>query len=113
MPLASRIGKMRESLTLQSNTEATSTGTGRRTENWATYATVPGEYLQPGSGTEQFQQSAVVAELVIMFRIRHRTDVYAKHRVLWKGQTLQILAPPILVTRVGSRFLLLQCGLAQ
>ncbi len=112
-PLAPRLGAMRESLQLQSNTETTSTGTGFRTAGWTTYATVPGEYLQPGSGTEQWQQGAVVAELGPRFRIRYRTDVRAKHRVLWRGQTLSILAPPIPVMRVGNRFLELQCGAQQ
>lgn len=108
-----RIGPMRESLVLQSNAETTSTGTGRRTPNWTTYATVPGEYIQPTGGTEQLQQSAVVAELGPRFRIRYRTDVQAKHRVLWKGQTLQLLGPPIPVVKVGNRFLELQTGLMQ
>lgn len=107
------IGPMRESLQLQSNAEQTSTGTGRRTPNWSTYATVSAEYLQPGRGTEQFQQSAVVAELGPRFRIRYRTDVFAKHRVLWRGQTLQILSPPIPVMKVGNRWLELHCGLTQ
>lgn len=109
----SRIGPMRETLQLQSNAEQTSTGTGQRTANWSTYATVPGEYLQPPGGSEQFQQSAVVAELGPRFRIRYRTDVRAKHRVLWKGQTLQILAPPIPVVKTGFRYLELQCGVQQ
>ena len=108
-----RIGPMRESLTLQSNAEQTSTGTGRRTANWTTYATVPGEYLQPPGGTEQFQQAAVVAELGPRFRIRYRTDVQAKHRVLWRGRTLQILAPPIPVMKTGNRFLELLCGFTE
>ena len=112
-PLSPRIGSMREVLALQSNAEQTSTGTGRRTANWTTYATVMGEYLEPRHGTEQFQQGAVVAELGPRFRIRYREDVFAKHRVLWRGQTLQILAPPIPVMRVGNRFLELQLGLTQ
>jgi SPP1 family predicted phage head-tail adaptor len=109
----SRIGNMRESLALQSNAETTSTGTGFRTAAWTTYATVAGEYQQPTSGTEGNQQVAVVAQLGMTFRIRYRSDVFAKHRVLWRGQTLQILAPPIPVMKVGNRFLELQCGLAQ
>lgn len=109
----SRIGPMRETLQLQSNAEVTSSGTGRRTANWSTYATVPGEYLQPPGGTKQFQQSAVVAEVPPTFRIRYRTDVQAKHRVIWRGQTLQILAPPILVMKTGNRFLDLHCGATQ
>jgi SPP1 family predicted phage head-tail adaptor len=107
-----RIGAMREALTLQSNTLQTSTGTGFSSDGWATFATVPGEYLQPDSGRESWQQSAVVAELGPTFRIRHRTDVEPKQRVLWKGQTLQIHAV-IPVMRVGQRFLLLETGLTQ
>jgi SPP1 family predicted phage head-tail adaptor len=113
MPLAARIGRMRESLTLQRNDELTSTGTGRRTRAWATYATVAGEYIQPTGGTEQLQQSAVVGELGPRFRIRYRDDVRAKHQVLWRGQALQILAPPTPVMWVGNRFLELQTGLTQ
>lgn len=110
----SRIGPMRETLQLQSNAEVTSTGTGRRTPNWSTYATVAGEYLPPMMpGTEQVQQTAVVAELQPRFQIRYRTDVRAKHRVLWRGQTLEILAPPIPVMKVGNRWLELRCGLTQ
>lgn len=108
-----RIGPMRESLTLQVNTEMTSTGTGFKTANWATYATVPAEYLQPDQGTEGWKQASVVAELGPRFSIRYREDVRAKHRVLWRGQTLQILAPPTPVMKVGNRFLELQTGLTQ
>lgn len=107
-----RIGPMRESLALQSNAQQTSTGTGRRTDSWSTYATVAGEYLQPSGGTEQLQQAAVVAELGPRFRIRYRTDVVPKHRLTWRGQTLQIHAV-IPDMHVGNRFLILQTGLTQ
>jgi SPP1 family predicted phage head-tail adaptor len=106
------IGAMRESLALQSNAEVTSTGTGRRTASWSTYATVPGEYLQPSVGNEQLQQSAVVANLGPRFRIRYRTDVVPKHRLTWRGQVLQIHAV-IPVMKVGNRFLELQTGATQ
>jgi SPP1 family predicted phage head-tail adaptor len=111
-PLASRIGAMRESLTLQRNAELTSTGTGFKTANWATYATVAGEYLEPAEGRESWQQGAVVAHLGPKFRIRYRTDVVPKHRLLWRGQTLQIHAV-IPEMRVGNRFLLVETGLTQ
>lgn len=107
-----RLGAMRESLALQSNAQTTSTGTGRRTDNWSTYATVPGEYLQPSAGTEQVQQSAVVANLGPRFRIRYRTDVVPKHRLTWRGKVLQIHAV-IPVMAVGNRFLELQTGMTQ
>ena len=112
-PYASRIGAMREVLTLQSNSQQTSTGTGRRTDSWTTYASVAAEHLEETGGTEQFQRASVVAELGPRFRIRYRTDVVAKHRALWNGQTLQILSPPRLEIRVGRRFLILQLGLEQ
>jgi SPP1 family predicted phage head-tail adaptor len=103
---------MRESLQLQSDTETTSTGPGYRTAGWATYATVPGEYLEPADGAEQWQQGAVVAHLGPRFRIRYRTDVRPKHRVLWNAQTLQIEAV-VPVQHVGNRFLELRCGVTQ
>ncbi len=108
-PLATRIGAMRESLALQSDTVTTSTGTGFSTGTWTTYATVPGEYLQPAGGREVFEGSAVTAELPIRFRIRDRSDVVPKHRFLWRGQTLEIHAV-IPVMTVGRRFLILECG---
>ena len=104
---------MRESLALQSNTEVTSTGTGFRTAGWGTYATVAGEYLPPTmDGTESLAQGAVVAQLGPRFRIRYRTDVVPKHRVVWRGQTLQIHGV-VPVMKVGNRFLELQTGLLQ
>ena len=112
MAIRSGSGKMRETLALQSNAVQTSTGTGFSDDNWSTYASVQGEYEEPQSGTEQFQQAAVVAVLGPSFRIRYRTDVVPKHRVLWRGQTLQITAV-IPIMAVGNRFLRLQCGMAQ
>jgi len=111
-PYATRIGSMRETLALQSNTITTSTGTGFQSDGWSTYATVKGEHLPPASGRESWQQSAVVAELGPTFRIRYRTDVRPKHQILWNGVTLQIAAV-IPVVNVGNRFLLLQCGRTQ
>ncbi len=107
-----RIGPMRETLVLQSNSEQTSSGTGYRTANWATYATVPGEYLQPSTGGEAFQAASVVATLPPSFRIRYRTDVRPKHRLQWNGLTLEIAAV-IPVASIGNRWLILQCGQAQ
>lgn len=107
-----RLGAMRESLALQRNDEVTSTGTGRRTRDWETYATVAGEYLEPAGGTEQQQRAAVVAELLPSFRIRYRIDVKPKHQLLWRGQTLQITAV-IAEMKTGNRWLLLRTGLTQ
>lgn len=107
-----RIGPMRESLALQSNTITTSTGTGFSTAGWATYATVAGEYLEPDSGSESYAQAAVVAQLGPRFRIRYRTDVVPKHRLTWRSQTLQIAAV-IPEVKTGNRWLILQCGLTQ
>ena len=109
MPLDTRIGSLRESLALQRDTVTTSTGTGFSTGSWTTYATVPGEYVQPAGGRESFEGAAVTAELPITFRIRDRSDVVPKHRLIWNGQTLEIHAV-IPVMTVGRRFLLLQTG---
>ena len=107
-----RIGAMRESVALQADTQTTSTGTGFRTSSWATYATVSAEHIEPSGGSEGFQAGAVVAGQGPTFRIRYRADVLPKHRVLWRGLTLAIVAV-IPVFSVGPRFLELQCSLAQ
>src|SRR6266849_3646862 len=107
-----RIGAMRESLVLQRNDEATSTGTGFRTATWTTYATVPGAYSPTSPGGESFQQSAVVAQVGQRFVIRYRTDVLPKHRVLWRGKVLEIHSV-VPTMHTGNRFLELQTGLTQ
>jgi SPP1 family predicted phage head-tail adaptor len=112
MPLASRIGTMRETLHLRRNTITTDTGTGFKTSAWATFARVAAEYIAPANGRESWQQSAVVSEIRPKFRIRPRADVEPKQRFLWKGVTYEIHAvTPI--EFVGSRFLLLDAGRTQ
>lgn len=112
-PLAPRIGAMRERLTLQRNTLTESTTDGFKTNGWASYATgVEAEYLEPPTGNEAFEAAAVTAELPIGFRMRYRSDVVPKHRVLWRGFTLQITAV-IPLMHVGRRFIRLQCSLTQ
>lgn len=111
-PFPSRLGAMRESLALQSNTQTTSTGTGFKADGWATYATVAAEYLAPATGRESWQQGAVVANLGPRFRIRYRTDVEPKHRIRWRSQTLEIQAV-IPQQQVGDRYLILETGLQQ
>lgn len=108
-PLRTRIGAMRESLTLQRDLVTTSTGTGFSSVAWSTYATVPGEYVQPSGGREAWEGSAVTAELPTTFRIRDRSDVEPKDRLLWNGLIHEIHAVIPMMT-VGRRFLLLQTG---
>lgn len=112
-PLQTRIGAMRESLQIQSDAITTSTGTGFQTGTWTTFATIPGEYIDVlrGSG-EVFAQGSVVAELAPVFRVRYRADIEPKHRILWRGLTLQIHAV-IPAMRVGNRFLMLHTGFTQ
>jgi SPP1 family predicted phage head-tail adaptor len=106
---------MRERLTLQRNTlGASSTADdGFKVHGWSSYATgVEAEYEEPPTGAEAFEGAAVTAELPLSFRIRYRPDVLPKHRVLWRGSELQIIAV-IPVMRTGNRFLRLRCSLTQ
>jgi SPP1 family predicted phage head-tail adaptor len=112
MPLASRIGSMRETLHLRRNTQTTDTGTGFKTSSWNTFARVAAEYINPPGGRESWQQSAVVSEIRPRFRIRPRTDVEPKQQFLWKGVTYEIHAV-IPIQHVGARFLLLEAGRTQ
>jgi hypothetical protein len=113
MPPSPRIGPMRESLTLQSNASRRRPGpaAGRRGLGDVRHGArgVPRARRRhravPAVGRRRRARAALPDSL------SHRRAREAP--VLWRGQTLQILAPPIPVMKVGNRFLMLQCGLTQ
>lgn len=47
------------------------------------------------SGLEPLQQGGVRGERVARFRIRYRTDILATWRVEWRGQTYELVEPPL------------------
>lgn len=105
------IGAMRHQLTLRSVTRAKDAVTGYATDGTTDGQTLAAEVL-PESGDEPFQAGAQRGLTRFMARIRYRTDISAGSRVLFNGQTLEVLEPPL--NRDGRRrFLWLRLGLVE
>lgn len=63
---------------------------GDPVETWADFDTnVPAEYL-PVSGAEQFQSQQHLATATARFRIRYRTDLTRKMRIVFDGDTWNV-----------------------
>ena len=70
------------------------------------YAEVWAAKLPAGSGARLYAASAKHAEVVVTYRIRHRTDVLAYHQLTDGGATYEILQPE---EEGRSHHLLLPC----
>jgi len=90
-------GKLDRRITLEALT-ATQGSLGGVSEGWAALATVWARWL-PGGGNETFTAAAVHAEAEGRFRIRWRSDVTTKHRVVYAAVNYDILA----VDEMGRR----------
>lgn len=84
-------------MALQSSTP-TRNGFGEAVDVWSTYATVWAE-ITPMSGREYVLAKQRDADLTTRIRIRHRSDVLARHRVLFGARVFDIDA----VLNVGER----------
>ena len=99
------LGAMRERVELQNVTEAQSTS-GFPAETWATAATVWAEvkYNILPSGEEQMADKKTAVQ-VAEFRIRTRTDVTEKTRLLYRADYYDIVAMEF---THGREFMILQ-----
>lgn len=88
-----RSGQLREPLTLQSPTEATSSS-GHVTPTYADVTTVRGELVSSKS-REYFEAAAQRSELTHLFRIRYYSGVTARWRLIWGTRTLNLVGAPI------------------
>ena len=83
-------GLMRERITIQA-AEQTPDGYGEVAPVYTTVATVWARKLEQRA--RQFLQAEQVAEQFnIVFRIWYREDITAKHRILWRGRTFDIVS---------------------
>lgn len=99
------IGAMRERVELQNVTEAQSTS-GFPAETWATAATVWAEVTYSILPSDESQMAdRKVAVQVANFRIRMRTDVTEKTRILYRSNYFDIAA---IEETPGREFLILQ-----
>ena len=81
-------GRLDRRITIQQNTP-TRDSVGQSIDSWADLATVWAEVV-PVSGSESFQAKQVGAEAVAKFRIRYRSDVLRKMRVVYDSDNYDI-----------------------
>lgn len=98
------IGQLDQRITFQSVTEA-SDGGGGTIETWADFATTPTVWAdaQPLYGKEAVEDGARNASGAWLFKVRNRTDVTERDRIMWQGEPYNISR----VMRRGSRELYL------
>ena len=83
-----RIGPLDRRLTIQS-LQTVLDGVGQPIETWSTVATVWGRIMPQPRG-ERFQAQQIVGHAMTTFRIRYRTGITVKHRVLFDGKTWDV-----------------------
>lgn len=88
--MATRIGKLRHNVELQSSTSTVDTY-GQKTKTWHPYAIVWAEIV-PLAGRELEHAKQVSAETNHRIRIRYRSDVAAVDRVKWDNRIFEITA---------------------
>jgi len=99
-------GKLDRRITLQS-LEVARGNAGGVSESWTEVDTVWAEKVE--QSTREFRSAvALRSEVNRMFRIRYRTDITAKHRVLFDGRIHEIVGDP--TEENFKEFLLLACN---
>ncbi len=81
-------GRLDRRIAIQQNTP-TQDSAGQPIDSWADLATVWAEVV-PVSGSETFQAKQVGAEAVAKFRIRYRSDIVRKMRVVYDSDNYDI-----------------------
>lgn len=86
-----QIGRLRERVAIQAMSVTQNTS-GELIETWATAATVWAS-VRPGAINERFSAAAGqrASEITHTVRIRFRTDITPKKRLLWETRELEIL----------------------
>lgn len=92
-----RAGGLDRRVTLREPSAGTDT-IGQPTETWADAATVWAE-VREIKGREYFEAAQVQAERTVTFRIRYRSDVTEKWRIVWNGTEYDIRA----LAEIGRR----------
>lgn len=83
------IGKLNQSITIQSYSE-TDSGNGGVTRGYSTYATTWAE-VKPTGGAESQQNSEKVANIVCQFTFRQGSlSINETMRIVWRGKTFNI-----------------------
>ena len=87
-----KAGKLRHKITVQKVTETLS-GFGEPVQTWATFKTLMASVETTG-GREFEALAQTHGELSHLIKTRYSSGITSKMRVIFKGRTLQIIAPP-------------------
>lgn len=103
-------GDLDRSIALQSATITNDTNSNEEVWTWATYATVRArmDFHKSGEGEAAARE---YAEMGLYFTIRWRSDVTAEHRVVFEGDTYEVIGFPREIGR--RRFLKIQVRLVE
>ena len=85
-----RAGKLRHSITLQTNTPAQNASTGDITDSWATTQTGIAAEVRAVAGGETVRGRQMAATTSHLVTIHYRTGVNPKQRFVWGSLTLYI-----------------------
>lgn len=100
-----KIGAMTQRVTFQAYTEAAD-GAGGKARTWADVPSVATVWadVRPSSGGESLEDGAHNATGRYVFRVRNRTDISERDRILWAGEPYNIRQ----IRRAGGRPLYLE-----
>jgi len=83
-----KAGKLDKTITIET-ASTTADSFGEPIESWSTLATVPATVLSD-RGSERFQNQQVIGTAVKTFRIRWRSDVTVKNRIVYDSRNWDI-----------------------
>jgi len=99
-------GSLDQRITFQEGIE-TSDGAGGISTSWADIVTVPKVWARvwPKSARELTEEGRINAVGLYAFKIRNRSDISEKHRIIWGGENYNIRAVRRSGDRVGYLFI--------
>ena len=111
----SAVGEMRDRVTFQAVTYASSTQSGQGAASFATLATVWAS-VRAGGGSEQLSAESVTSQVVYEIEIRRRADVTPGVRATWSqfrsaallAEVLAVYPHPTMTDRM-----IVQCGVTE
>lgn len=106
MTVVLNIGALDQRVTLQSPAEAEDSLGQAVRSGWTDVATVWAR-AEPLRSRELLAANGRLAEATVRFTIRHRSDVRANWRVLWRDQAHAVLGDPIDLQGAGQALELL------
>jgi SPP1 family predicted phage head-tail adaptor len=87
-----KAGQLRHRVTLQSPTES-QTGYGEPTLTWSTVSDIFAS-VEPLSGRERWNAQQFQSEATHQVRMRYRSGVTSKMRIVWGSRTFHFMEPP-------------------